>query len=160
MVLFYSFWLFSFECFNGLLGAIPSNKRSIEPQLMKRFVCDQQLHSESLVSELDASNTREILSSFHVLKGSVSQQTNSETIHSLSSILSTVQYSILGTTVEDVLETDSFTLLSSRYSAEAPTLLNAYACIKKLVQCCTMIGYMVLPGLGDSRLHTFLLNTL
>ena len=128
----YSFWLFSFERFNGLLGAIPSNKRSIEPQLMKRFVCDQQLHSESLVSELDASNTREILSSFHVLKGSVSQQTNSETIHSLSSILSTVQYSILGTTVEDVLETDSFTLLSSRYSAEEPTFVKCLRMYQKI----------------------------
>ena len=45
---------------------------------MKHFICDQQLHSESLVIELDESNTREILSTFLVLKGSVSQQTDSE----------------------------------------------------------------------------------
>ena len=117
----YSFWLFSFKRFNGLLGSISSNKRSIEPQLMKRFMCDQQLHSESLVSELDASNTCVILSSFHDLKGSVSQQTDSEATNSLSSVLTTVQYSVLGPTVEDVLETNSYTLLSTRYSVEEPT---------------------------------------
>ena len=33
-----SFWLFSFERFNGILGEKPTNNRTIEPQLMKRFV--------------------------------------------------------------------------------------------------------------------------
>ena len=35
-----SFWLFSFEHFNGLLGDEPTNNRSIEVQLMNRFVKD------------------------------------------------------------------------------------------------------------------------
>ena len=77
----YSFWLFSFERFNGLLESIPTNKRCIEPQLMKRFVCDQQLHCNALVSELQTSNTQAILSNYHVVKGSVAQQTNSEHNH-------------------------------------------------------------------------------
>lgn len=36
----YSFWLFSFERYNGLMGSIPNNKRNIEVQMMKRFCRD------------------------------------------------------------------------------------------------------------------------
>lgn len=36
----HSFWLFSFERFNGLLGKQPNNNRSIEVQLMSRFLRD------------------------------------------------------------------------------------------------------------------------
>lgn len=35
-----SFWLFSFERFNGILGDEPTNNRSIELQLLNRFVQD------------------------------------------------------------------------------------------------------------------------
>ena len=35
-----SFWLYSFERYNGLLGDIPTNNRSIELQIMQRFVKD------------------------------------------------------------------------------------------------------------------------
>lgn len=35
-----SFWLFSFERFNGILGDEPSNNRSIEIQLMNCFMQD------------------------------------------------------------------------------------------------------------------------
>ena len=34
----YEFWLFSFECFNGILGNQPNNNRLIKPQLMQRFL--------------------------------------------------------------------------------------------------------------------------
>ena len=33
-----SFWLFSFERYNGILGDRPTNNRAIEPQLLKRFM--------------------------------------------------------------------------------------------------------------------------
>ena len=33
-------WLFAFERYNGILGNQPTNKRSIEPQLMQRFLRD------------------------------------------------------------------------------------------------------------------------
>ena len=33
----YSFWLFTFERLNGLLGGYPTNNRSIEVQLMRKF---------------------------------------------------------------------------------------------------------------------------
>ena len=35
-----SFWLFSFERYNGILGDRPTNNRSIESQMLKRFVSD------------------------------------------------------------------------------------------------------------------------
>ena len=44
----YAYWLFSFERFNGILGSIPTNNRSIEVQLMKRFVYDTALHGDSV----------------------------------------------------------------------------------------------------------------
>lgn len=40
----YSFWLFSFERYNGILGQLPSNKRLIEKQLMQRFIRDSFLY--------------------------------------------------------------------------------------------------------------------
>ena len=39
----YSFWLFSFERYNGILGDIPNNQHSIEVQLMRRFQNEQEL---------------------------------------------------------------------------------------------------------------------
>ena len=36
----YSFWLFVFERYNGLLGSLPTNRRNIELQIMKGFVRD------------------------------------------------------------------------------------------------------------------------
>ena len=37
----YSFWLFSFERYNGLLGDYITNQRSPEIQLMRKFIGDQ-----------------------------------------------------------------------------------------------------------------------
>ena len=34
------FWLFAFERFNGILGQLPKNNRSVEVQIMKRFLSD------------------------------------------------------------------------------------------------------------------------
>ena len=34
------FWLFAFERFNGILGQLPNNNRSIETQMMQRFISD------------------------------------------------------------------------------------------------------------------------
>ena len=40
----YLFWLFSFERYNGMLGNYKINQRSIELQIMRKFVTDLQLH--------------------------------------------------------------------------------------------------------------------
>ena len=41
----YGFWLFSFERYNGILGSIPNNNRSVELQFMNRFLRDSVLSS-------------------------------------------------------------------------------------------------------------------
>lgn len=46
----YSFWLFSFERYNGHLGNMPNNSRSIEMQLMRRFLRDSFVYSLELPS--------------------------------------------------------------------------------------------------------------
>ena len=56
-----TFWLFAFERFNGILGDEPTNNRSIEIQLMKRFLKDNS-HLELLMSVPLASN--EVTSTF------------------------------------------------------------------------------------------------
>ena len=40
----YSFWLFSFERYNGLLGGFRTNQRSVELQLMRTFLSDLYIH--------------------------------------------------------------------------------------------------------------------
>jgi hypothetical protein len=39
----YSFWLFSFEWYNGILGNYSTNNKSIELQIMRKFLRDQNL---------------------------------------------------------------------------------------------------------------------
>lgn len=39
----YSFWLFSFERYNGHLGSLPNNNKSVEVQMMKRFLRDSMV---------------------------------------------------------------------------------------------------------------------
>ena len=34
----YSFWLFSFECYNGILGKYGTNQHAVEIQLMRKFL--------------------------------------------------------------------------------------------------------------------------
>ena len=70
----YAFWLFSYEHYSGILGAMPTNNKAIEVQLMKWFICDQQLRDESLTCELQASMATDILSQFNVVTGSVASQ--------------------------------------------------------------------------------------
>lgn len=37
----YSFWLFSFERYNGIIGEYGTNQRSVEIQLMRKFTANQ-----------------------------------------------------------------------------------------------------------------------
>lgn len=46
----YSFWLFSFERYNGHFGSMPNNSRAIEMQLMRRFLRDSFVHSSEFPS--------------------------------------------------------------------------------------------------------------
>ena len=61
-----SFWLFSFERFNGILGDEPTNNRSIEVQLMSRFMQDN-FHLQLLNSIPSASQSITTMFSHAVL---------------------------------------------------------------------------------------------
>jgi len=50
----HAFWLFSFERYNGILGTQPTNNRSIEIQLMARFLKDN-MHLD-LLHQVDSSS--------------------------------------------------------------------------------------------------------
>ena len=47
----HGFWLYAFECYNGILGSTPKNNRSIQTQLMDHFVHDSSITSEPLLFE-------------------------------------------------------------------------------------------------------------
>ena len=47
----HGFWLYAFERYNGLLGAMPHNNHSIEVQIMNRFLRDNEVLSAVLPSE-------------------------------------------------------------------------------------------------------------
>ena len=48
----HSFWLYAFERYNGILANIPNNNRSIECQLMNRFIEDIQVINSELPLDL------------------------------------------------------------------------------------------------------------
>ena len=47
----HGFWCYAFERYNGLLGDTPNNNRTIEAQLMHRFIVDNSVSSISLPTE-------------------------------------------------------------------------------------------------------------
>ena len=47
----HGFWLYAFERYNGVLGSIPNNNRTIEVQLMNRFTSDNNMLCTSLPCE-------------------------------------------------------------------------------------------------------------
>ena len=47
----HGFWLYAFECYNGILGSAPNNNRLIEVQLMDHFVHDSSVMAEQLPVE-------------------------------------------------------------------------------------------------------------
>ena len=47
----YAFWCYAFERYNGMLEGFPTNLRSIEPQLMKKCLLLQEIHSQSFPDE-------------------------------------------------------------------------------------------------------------
>lgn len=47
----HSFWLYAFERYNGILGDMPNNNHSIEIQIMKRFLSENQMVCSTLPDE-------------------------------------------------------------------------------------------------------------
>ena len=47
----HAFWCFAFERYNGILGAYPTNSRAIEPQIMRKFLREQEARCMSRPSD-------------------------------------------------------------------------------------------------------------
>lgn len=63
----YAFWCYAFERYNGLLGKFPTNQKNIEPQLMKKCLLLQELHSQSFPEEDEFCNN--IIERSHTASG-------------------------------------------------------------------------------------------
>ena len=50
----YAFWLYSFERYNGILGDYSTNSRTIESQLMRRFLLSQVVHDSCRESKMQS----------------------------------------------------------------------------------------------------------
>ena len=64
----YSFWLFSFERLNGIMGSYPTNNRSVEVQLMNKHLRSWQLKFT------DNEGLSKIFCEAHETKGTLAQQ--------------------------------------------------------------------------------------
>ena len=79
------FWLFAFERFNGLLGSQPHNNRSIEIQLMNRFLNDN-MHLE-LMQRAETKPLADVFGNVVTLHASHSNSDSDLSIDSSSSVL-------------------------------------------------------------------------
>ncbi|RHZ57880.1 hypothetical protein Glove_382g57 [Diversispora epigaea] len=63
----YTFWCFSFERMNGILGSLPNSHRQIEPELMRRLINDnrinEMIYTENNTKGLEILNTRQSVGS-------------------------------------------------------------------------------------------------
>ena len=58
----YSFWLYSFERYNGILGNYTTNQKSVEIQIMRKFL--NEMHIKSLALSAIEQDNIEIFSPF------------------------------------------------------------------------------------------------
>ena len=87
-----AFWCYAFERFNGVLGSIHTNRRSIESQLMEKFSQEQDLTALCLPKEADFQLLLSKLKKESVTTSTVSEHRNSflDFISIASSKLSTI----------------------------------------------------------------------
>ena len=65
----YTFWLFSFERYNGILGNYPTNKRNTSEQLMRRFIreASSEMFQEHFVKTLPMARNTSVLHQHQLL---------------------------------------------------------------------------------------------
>ncbi len=68
----YSFWLFSFERYNGILGSYSTNNKSIEVQVMRKFLRDQSLRDFEFPEEY-AQHFKDVTDRLHQREGGIAQ---------------------------------------------------------------------------------------
>ena len=67
----YSFWCFAYERYNGVLGSYQTNNNCIEPQIMKKFLREQEVRTMEFPSEHSMFAT--MLESHQTISGSVEE---------------------------------------------------------------------------------------
>ena len=78
----HGYWLFPFERYNGILGSMPNNNKSIENQLMSRFIREGNIISAQLPNEYADEFTPILPSSCSI--GSVSDTLSTSSISSVN----------------------------------------------------------------------------
>lgn len=118
----HAFWLFSFEQFNGLLGAQPNNNWSIKIQLMWRFLRDndhlQLLHA---TDSMPLSDVFHDVVSTHAKQFFSLQQTSDFNQHEVSTYLESLMYTVT------VLGSQCLTVLKQIYSQLYPHYRSLFA---------------------------------
>ena len=72
----YSFWLFSFERYNGILGAIHTNNHSVEVQMMRKFIASKQLGSMMRSTDLSSVDFVQMLQDYNTKRGNAFELTS------------------------------------------------------------------------------------
>lgn len=65
------FWFYAFERYNGILGYVPNNNRSIEFQLVNQFLRNNGVHSAQYPHEFNEQIATEVLKLYSLKSGSL-----------------------------------------------------------------------------------------
>ena len=95
----YSFWLFSFECFNGILGSYHTNQRAIEIQVMRKFLLDFTLKELVSSEEWDASQLS-LFGDLYERKQVGSVNKSAKIIEAAPIIATTVEFTVASSTID------------------------------------------------------------
>lgn len=128
-----SFWLFGCERINGFLGSVPNNHHSIEIQLMRKFICTQQVMQ--LFSLSDDAHLQDLLNNIQPSEGSL----NYENFIDLPvPMLSLANIELINTLHVSVYPIKEACLCSEELEMIDSTLNmhfgSAYTCIRTLIQ--------------------------
>lgn len=159
----YSFWLFSFERFNGILGAFQTNNRSVEIQIMRKFLQKHELRDIPLPERFQET----FQPVFQLLQEAQQVGTLGESIPSIPSTLNLsvdqVQrclewsninaYSCFSPRSIDVLDDDYTEYLLKTYETILPQQ-SVIECVTDTFERISTIGYSGTKlGSSDSRLE-------
>ena len=142
-----SFWLFSFERFNGILGDEPTNNRSIEVQLMSRFMKDNA-HLQLLNSIPDAST--DVTKAFsHVVMNHVFSFTSQKHLDNSSSAIHNDKVLPATKCVIASFSEPEMKVLRSVYLQVYPSVITSHAyfpCSYRKMQYVTIDGQKIKAG--------------
>lgn len=126
----HSFWCFSFERFNGLLGSFHTNRKSVEAQIMRKFVNTQHLRSETALAKkefLSLLPSEELSTSISLTTVSVDENETQKFLQYSTSPLTSIQsfescgvVTLLAPLHEDVFDSEEVQQLELLYKQLYP----------------------------------------